>query len=396
MGLTQKLGTIPLAILTDSSNNVGIGGSANASFKLQVTGTTNLTGALSGTSATFSSTLAVGTTLSAWDTGTFPDILQVGNASLVTLGNAYSQLGNNSYYDGTNYRYISNGGAQRMVYDDSGNIIWATAASGTAGNTFTFSERMRITSGGNVLIGASSTSDSVSSRIYLRQSTDNDFKGLVLVSASAGEFAGSISMDSGGNLSFAHSYLAGGGSFQGIKFTTSGSERMRITSGGVLCVGGTNENPAANATNGIALTNGFLVSINRNNDFGLDIGRNGTDGAVASFRRGSTQVGTISVTGSATAYNTSSDYRLKQDLKDYNGLNLISEIKTYDYEWKSDNTRAFGVMAHELAEVIPYAVIGEKDGEEMQGVDYSKIVPILVKAIQEQQAQIDELKAKIK
>jgi hypothetical protein len=171
---------------------------------------------------------------------------------------------------------------------------------------------------------------------------------------------------------------------------------MRITSGGVLCVGGTNENPAANATNGIALTNGFLVSINRNNDFGLDIGRNGTDGAVASFRRGSTQVGTISVTGSATAYNTSSDYRLKQDLKDYNGLNLISEIKTYDYEWKSDNTRAFGVMAHELAEVIPYAVIGEKDGEEMQGVDYSKIVPILVKAIQEQQAQIDELKAKIK
>jgi hypothetical protein len=61
MGLTQKLGTIPLAILTDSSNNVGIGAAANASFKLQVTGATNLTGALSGTSANFSGDLTIDT-----------------------------------------------------------------------------------------------------------------------------------------------------------------------------------------------------------------------------------------------------------------------------------------------------------------------------------------------
>ena len=64
MGLTQKLGTIPLAVFTDSSNNVGIGGAANASFKLQVTGTTNLTGALSGTSATFSGNVLMGTATS--------------------------------------------------------------------------------------------------------------------------------------------------------------------------------------------------------------------------------------------------------------------------------------------------------------------------------------------
>jgi hypothetical protein len=63
MGLTQKLGTIPLAILTDSSNNVGIGGAANASFKLQVTGATNLTGALSGTSGTFSGSVGVNSTI---------------------------------------------------------------------------------------------------------------------------------------------------------------------------------------------------------------------------------------------------------------------------------------------------------------------------------------------
>jgi hypothetical protein len=113
------------------------------------------------------------------------------------------------------------------------------------------------------------------------------------------------------------------------------------------------------------------------------------------FSNGNGVVGSIFTNGSATFYNATSDYRLKQDFKDYKGLDLVSNIKTYDYEWKSDNTRMYGVIAHELQEVVPYAVTGEKDGEMMQSVDYSKIVPILVKAIQEQQAQIEELKALI-
>ena len=53
-----------------------------------------------------------------------------------------------------------------------------------------------------------------------------------------------------------------------------------------------------------------------------------------------------------------------------------------------------GVLAHELNDIIPYAVTGKKDSEEMQGVDYSKLVPVLVKAIQELKAEIDILKAK--
>ena len=107
-------------------------------------------------------------------------------------------------------------------------------------------------------------------------------------------------------------------------------------------------------------------------------------------------VGSITFGTTTTSYNVTSDYRLKQDFKNYNGLDLISAIKTYDYEWKSDKSRMYGVIAHELAEVLPYAVTGKKDDEEMQGVDYSKIVPVLVKAIQEQQKQIEELKLKIK
>ena len=71
---------------------------------------------------------------------------------------------------------------------------------------------------------------------------------------------------------------------------------------------------------------------------------------------------------------------------------MISNIPVYDYKWKADESRAFGVMAHELQEVLPQAVNGEKDGEQTQGVDYSKIVPLLIKAIQELKAEIELLK----
>ena len=116
-------------------------------------------------------------------------------------------------------------------------------------------------------------------------------------------------------------------------------------------------------------------------------GRGTDNGELFAFFRGTTQVGNISVTTSATAYNTGSDYRLKEDLKEIKGLEKVSAIKVYDFKWKNEESRMDGVIAHELQEVLPYAVYGEKDGKEMQGVDYSKIVPVLVKAIQELSAE---------
>ena len=94
--------------------------------------------------------------------------------------------------------------------------------------------------------------------------------------------------------------------------------------------------------------------------------------------------------GAGVTYNTTSDYRLKTDLKNYNGLDLINKIKTYDFAWKANNSRMYGVMAHELQEVLPYMVVGKKDAVDAngkmvpQGVDYGILTPILVKAIQEQ------------
>jgi hypothetical protein len=94
----------------------------------------------------------------------------------------------------------------------------------------------------------------------------------------------------------------------------------------------------------------------------------------------------------ASAFNTRSDYRLKEDLKQVNGLEKINSINVYNYKWKESETRMDGVLAHELAEVLPYAVSGQKDGEQMQGVDYSKIVPLLIQSIKELKQEIDTLK----
>ena len=96
----------------------------------------------------------------------------------------------------------------------------------------------------------------------------------------------------------------------------------------------------------------------------------------------------------AIVFNTTSDYRLKEDFKEINGLDIISKIKVYDFKWKGIKDRMDGVIAHELQEVVPYAVTGEKDAEQMQSVDYSKLVPILVQAIKELKTEIDLLKQK--
>ena len=97
----------------------------------------------------------------------------------------------------------------------------------------------------------------------------------------------------------------------------------------------------------------------------------------------------------AVVYNTTSDYRLKEDLQQFDGLEIVDQIKTYNYKWKKADARGYGALAHELQEVFPDAVTGEKDGEDMQGVDYSTLVPVLIKSIQELKAEIELLKQQI-
>jgi len=112
-------------------------------------------------------------------------------------------------------------------------------------------------------------------------------------------------------------------------------------------------------------------------------------------------VGSITVTTSATAYNTSSDYRLKENVQPMTGgLATVAALKPVTYDWIAAQTAGEGFIAHELQAVIPAAVTGEKDavddkGEiKPQGVDFGKIVPHLVAAIQELTTRLAALETK--
>ena len=170
--------------------------------------------------------------------------------------------------------------------------------------------------------------------------------------------------------------------------TGGGAEAMRITSAGHTCFGTTS---VANVVAG----DGSAFGAESSNRMTLFQGTNSTAAmTMQAFYNPNGQVGRITLSGSATTYYTSSDYRLKEDLKDFEGLKMIDKIPVYDFKWKADKSRSYGVIAHEIQEVLPDAVGGEKDGEERQMVDYSKIVPLLVKSIQELEARIKELENK--
>ena len=425
MGKTFSTGLLTNGIWQDSSNNIGIGAAANASFKLQVTGTTNLTGALSGTSASFSGNVNVGTNI----------------AQLLPISAENYQLLVGNYYDGTNLIATATSGS-RTVYNVGG-MDFRTFTGATVGSSVTDTSRLTIASTGAATFSTNSNSTitnvfqntnttDTNSRNYFNvvagnvttsiQSIHNDHSYINVTNNLYFQSGGSVKMTMLSNGRFGIGTTApadklhvsnGGAEGLEVGFNTNQVTMIaynRSTSayiplilqggGGNVLIGTTTDRGYRFLANSNSATG--AIEIRQNNaaaDIPLTITNEASSGtrSMITFQSGGYGVsGTITSGNTTTSYNTSSDYRLKDDLKEIKGLEKLCAIKVYDFKWKADDSRMDGVLAHELAEVLPYAVNGEKDGEQMQGVDYSKLVPILVKAIQEQQAQIEELKAKIK
>ena len=122
------------------------------------------------------------------------------------------------------------------------------------------------------------------------------------------------------------------------------------------------------------------------------------------FQNNGTNAGEIRwSSNSAVYYSTSSDYRLKENIQPIeNASSILMSLKPCLYEWKSDGVKDCGFIAHEVEEVYPYAVGGEKDAVnedgsiDPQGMDYGKMTPILTAALQEALVKIDSLEARIK
>jgi hypothetical protein len=357
-------------------------GSVDSNGYLPLTGGT-LTGALSGTSATLSGAISAGSNISYTSGSAFYPrttsvanwYLQKHNAAIDRIDNAVGD--NNAYTFG-----IDSGGTYtpNIFLYSGGSAIFSSSVTatdlqingGTTSNIIT-----NITSNSTFAFGSTN-----GRRVAQIRYNTGDAPGLQF---------GYDATDNTGIIAGATQATGAGLDF----YTFNGSvwgNRMRITSGGEVLIGKTSSDGAV--SDGCEFRPSGLGYFTRTNGESLVINRKSSDGVQIQFRRDNSDIGNISSTTSSTSYNTTSDYRLKEDLQEVNGLEKVSSIKVYDYKWKSDGSRMDGVLAHELAEVLPYAVQGEKDGERMQGVDYSKIVPILVKAIQELKAEIDELKAK--
>jgi hypothetical protein len=120
------------------------------------------------------------------------------------------------------------------------------------------------------------------------------------------------------------------------------------------------------------------------------------------FNSSTTQIGSISCTGSATSYVTSSDYRLKENIAPMTGaLTKVAQLKPVTYKWKATGEESQGFIAHELAEVVPDCVTGKKDAVnedgsiKPQGIDTSFLVATLTAAIQELNAKVTALEAQL-
>ena len=125
-------------------------------------------------------------------------------------------------------------------------------------------------------------------------------------------------------------------------------------------------------------------------------GLSGFAGTGISFRRSdATEVGKISIGFSSVDYDTTSDYRLKENVNySWDATTRLKQLKParFNFKWETGVTLD-GFIAHEVQEIVPQAVTGEKDGEQMQGIDHSKLVPLLVKTVQELEARITALES---
>jgi hypothetical protein len=249
---------------------------------------------------------------------------------------------------------------------------------GTGGTT-----RATIDSSGNVGFGLTSPSYKVHASGYLASTAQGTTS--LFGSDSTGTFVGNTSATAP------------------VYFWTNGAERARIDSSGNLLVATTAPDPISSNVGGISLGSDNIVRAMCSGGPAGVFGRKTNTGDIVRFYyNGPTQIGSISTDGTSTAYNTTSDYRLKENVHPMqDALAVVAQLNPVTYTWKADGSDGQGFIAHELQAVVPDCVTGEKDAvdaegnPQYQGVDTSFLVATLVKAVQELKAEVDSLRAQL-
>jgi hypothetical protein len=349
--------------------------------------------------------LGIGVTPNAWRTGLSDRAIQVGSvASFWSDSNVATDVGYNLYMaSGNNHKYATN--SQASNYQQyQGQHRWYTAPSGTAGNTITFTQAMTLDASGNLGVGTSSPD----TRLHVAGGASTELRITTSGSLAAGA---SAFVRFGGSNSATSGYVGYGGSANecylwnalsgATIFGTANTERMRIDSSGRLLVRTTT------GTGNEVLATWFNSSGGASTSQGINILDQGSaSGANFMVFRKSDEAGIGGIarngTSNAVLYNTTSDYRLKEEITPMSGaLERVSRLKPVTWKWKDCDANGEGFIAHEVQEVVPSAVSGQKDALDekgkpaYQGMDASYLVATLTAAIQELNAKVMALEAQL-
>ncbi len=272
----------------------------------------------------------------------------------------------------------------KIVSDTSGAIDFQK--SGTT--------QVSIDTNGNIGAGTSSPTHLAAAYTTIEaKGTDTNGSGVILATSTAGIQTQMISSDASGVGTI------GTRTNHPCTFSINNAEKMRINSSGQILMGSTSQDLGERLH--VAHTGGGAVCVMRTVNSGgtVQIG----------FKNANGFVGEIVTSGSGTSYATSSDYRLKENVSyTFDATSRLKQLKPARFNFKADaDTTLDGFLAHEVSSIVPEAVVGTKDETETykddngddqtrnkyQGIDQAKLVPLLVKTIQELEARITALES---
>jgi hypothetical protein len=329
--------------------------------------------------------------------------------SSISAGNA---LGTIEIYgnDGGSYQMCASIAAQadgdHANDDKPTRLVFNTTADGASSPT----ERLRITSGGKVQVtgtrgGSLQPSDNDTLELFTSASNANANTGCGLTfynnDGNGAEIGGTIQVaKENGSINNTAGYMR----FSTRANNSDPAERMRITSGGHILANTTSVlDLGSGTTSGINLNVNNIIVASRSSGECLSLQRTNSNGNIALFFKGTSSVGSIGVSNSSTSFNTSSDYRLKENVVDLSdAITRVKQLAPKRFNFIVDaETTVDGFLAHEAQTVVPEAVTGthnevDDDGNAvMQGIDQSKLVPLLTAALQEAIAKIETLETKV-
>jgi hypothetical protein len=365
-----------------SLNSTGV--ASSGSLVLQSNGTT------AAVTIDISQNVGVGVTPSAWKSNYKAS--QVGNATAVAgrTDNNNNYFSSNWYVNSSNQDIYQNTGFATLYSQGTGTHAWYNAPSGTAGNAITFTQAMTLDASGNLGVGATSPSAKLtvtdSNGIPLRigdiSSAPSSQTACYVGTATSGlpnSTNGDLVLIPRTSTTSAITFWSGNG---------TAVERARIDSSGNLLVGTTTTGGANSGSTTFRVSPGAW-DVNHENGTGSGAG-------YVAFYYNATTIGSITQSGTTgVLYNVASDQRLKENIVDAPEFgNVIDSIKVRSFDWITDQThQRSGFVAQELVTVAPEAVYQPTNTDEMMAVDYSKLVPMLVKEIQSLRQRVAQLES---